>query len=60
MAQASTSSSMEGGSQGPPVTTNNNSTVNIYMMNVEANIETKAQDYRMSESIEKGKEATTH
>jgi hypothetical protein len=58
MAQASTSSSMEGGSQGPPAPTNNNLTTNIYMMNVEANIATRARDYRMSESVEKGKEAT--
>jgi hypothetical protein len=58
MAQASTSSSMEGGSQGPPATTSNNPTTNIYMMNVEANIATRARDYRMSESVEKGKEAT--
>jgi hypothetical protein len=58
MAQASTSSSATGGNQGPPAPTNNNPTVNIYMMNVEANIVTRARYYIMSESIEKGKEAT--
>jgi hypothetical protein len=57
MAQASTSSSATGGSQGPPAPTNNNPTTNIYMMNVEANIATRARDYGMSESVEKGKEA---
>jgi hypothetical protein len=45
MAQASTSSSMEGSSQGPPTTTSNNPTTNIYMMNAEDNIATRAQDY---------------
>ena len=58
MAQASASTSMTGGSQGPPAPTNNNPATNIYMMNVEANIETRVWDYRMSKSIEKGKEAT--
>jgi hypothetical protein len=57
MAQASTSTSTEGGSQGPPPT-NNNPTTNIYMMNVEAHLETRARDYEMPESTEKGKEAT--
>jgi hypothetical protein len=56
MAQASTSTSVIGGSQGPPAPTN--LAANIYMMNVEDNIATRARDYRMSESVEKGKEAT--
>jgi hypothetical protein len=42
MAQASASSSVEGGNQGPPATTGNNSIENIYMMNVKDNIATRA------------------
>jgi hypothetical protein len=58
MAQASTSSSAEGGSQGPPASTGNTSAVNVYMLKGDAHIATRARDYRMSESTEKGKEAT--
>jgi hypothetical protein len=58
MAQASTSMSTTGGSQGPPTPTNNNPTTNIYMMNVEAHLATRARDYGMPKSSEKGKEAT--
>jgi len=54
MAQHSTSSSIEGGSRGPSATTN--PTTNVYMMKVEANIETRAQDYGILESVENGKE----
>jgi hypothetical protein len=58
MAQASASTSVVGGSQGPPAPTNNNLVVNIYMMNVDAHLSTRTRDYGMSESVEKGKEAT--
>ena len=58
MAQDSASTSMKWGSQWPPKPTNNNPATNIYMMNVEAHLTTKARDYGMSESVEKGKEAT--
>jgi hypothetical protein len=58
MAQASTSTGVVGGSQGPPVPTNNNLVTNIYMMDVKDNIMTRARDYRMPESVEKGKKAT--
>jgi hypothetical protein len=58
MAQASTSLIAEGASQGPIMTTNNNPSMNIYMMNLEDNIATRAQDYRMLEYFKKGKEAT--
>jgi hypothetical protein len=58
MPQASTSMSAARGSQGPPMLTNNNLAINIYMMNVEAHLTTRAQDYRIPESAEKGKEAT--
>jgi hypothetical protein len=56
MTQAS--SSADGGSQGPPASSSNPSVVNVYMMKGDAYIATRAHDYRMSESAEKGKEAT--
>jgi hypothetical protein len=49
---------MEGGSQGPPTSTGNTSATNVYMLKGDTHIETRTQDYRMSESVEKGKEAT--
>jgi len=58
MAHASTSTSTIGGSQGPLAPTNINPAVNIYMMNAEAHLATRARDYGMSESTKKGKEAT--
>jgi hypothetical protein len=58
MAQASASTSMAGGSQGPPTPTTNNPTTNIYMMNIDAHLSTRTRDYRTPESVEKGKEAT--
>jgi hypothetical protein len=58
MAQSSTSSTMDRGSQGPPMSTGNNPVANVYMMNVEAHIVTSARYYKMLESIEKGKEST--
>ena len=58
MAQASTSSSVEGGSQGPPASTGNTLAVNVYMVKGNAHIATRTRDYRMLESTEKGKEAT--
>lgn len=45
-------------SQGSPASNSNNPTMNVYMMKVEAHIATRAQDYRMSKSIENGKENT--
>jgi hypothetical protein len=56
MTQAS--SSTDGGNQGPPTSSSNSLAVNVYMMKGDAYIATKAHDYRMSESAEKGKEAT--
>jgi hypothetical protein len=44
MAQASTSSSAAGGSQGTPTPINNNPAANIYMMNVKVNIATRDRD----------------
>jgi hypothetical protein len=57
MAQAFTSMSAVGGSQGPPVPTPNNTTTNIYMMNVDSHLSTKNCDYRTSKSVEKEREA---
>jgi hypothetical protein len=54
MAQDSSSTSMEGGSQGPPSPTNNNMDAKSYMMNVDSHLSTKTHDYEMSESVEKG------
>jgi hypothetical protein len=54
MTQAS--SSTDGGSQGPPPSSSNPSAMNVYMMKGDAYIETRAHDYRMSETAEKGKE----
>jgi hypothetical protein len=58
MAQASTSSSTVGGSQGPPVSTGNTSAMNVYMLKGDTHIVTRSQDYGMPKTIEKGKEAT--
>jgi hypothetical protein len=58
MAQASTSTSATGGSQGPPAPTNNNSVANIYRMNVNAHLSTRTRDYKMLKFVKKGKEAT--
>jgi hypothetical protein len=50
------SSSADGGSQGPPPSSSNPSSVNVYMMKGDAYIATRAHDYRMPETSEKGKE----
>jgi hypothetical protein len=54
MTQAS--SSINEGSQGPPPSSSNPSAMNVYMMKGDAYIQNRAQDYRMSETAEKGKE----
>jgi hypothetical protein len=51
------SSSAYGGSQGPPPSYSNPSSVNVYMMKGDAYIETRAHDYIMPNTAEKGKEA---
>jgi hypothetical protein len=58
MAQASTSMSMNGGSQVPPIPHPSNLATNIYMMNAEAHLSNRICDYKTMESIEKGKEAS--
>jgi hypothetical protein len=55
MTQASLS--VDRGSQGPPASSSNPSAVNIYMMKGDSYIATRAHDYEMLESTEKGKEA---
>jgi hypothetical protein len=42
MAQASASSSVEGGSQGPPTSTTNTSVANVYMLKGDTHIATRA------------------
>jgi len=54
MTQAS--SSTDGGSQGPPTSSSNPSVTNVYMMKGDSYIATRAHDYRMLETAEKGKE----
>jgi hypothetical protein len=51
------SSSVEGGSQGPPPYASNPSSVNVYMMKGSVDITTRTCDYRMTNTSEKGKEA---
>jgi hypothetical protein len=58
MAQDSTFMSAVRGSQGTPVPNSNNSTVKIYMMNVDAHLSTRTRDYEMLESGEKGNKAS--
>jgi hypothetical protein len=55
LTQASVSA--EGGSQGPPPSLSNPSSMNVYMMKGDAYISTRAHDYRMPSSSEKSKEA---
>jgi hypothetical protein len=54
MTQAS--SSMDGGSQGPPMSSSNPSVVKVYMMKGDAYIETRVHNYIMKEYAKKGKE----
>jgi hypothetical protein len=51
------SANADGGSQGPPSSSSNPSTSNVYMLKGEAHIATRAHDYRMPSTAEKGKEA---
>jgi hypothetical protein len=50
------SSSVDGGSQGPPPSSSNPSTANVYMLKGDAHITTRAHDYIMPNTAEKGKE----
>jgi hypothetical protein len=49
--------STEGGIQGPPPSSSNPSSANVYMMKGDAYISTRAHDYGMPSSSEKSKEA---
>jgi hypothetical protein len=49
--------SAEGGSQGPPPSTSNPSSMNVYMMKGSVDMTTRAHDYRMKNTSQKGKEA---
>jgi hypothetical protein len=51
------SSSMEGGSQGPPPSSSNPVSTNVYMMKGSIDITTRTRDYGMPNTSEKGKEA---
>jgi hypothetical protein len=55
LTQASTSA--EGGSQGPSLSSNNPTSANVYMMKGDAFISTRAHDYSKPGTSEKGKEA---
>jgi hypothetical protein len=55
--QASTST--EGGSQGPPPSSNNPTFVNVYMMKGDAYISTREHDYNKPSTSEKDKEVET-
>jgi hypothetical protein len=57
LTQASTST--EGGNQGPPPSSNNPTSVNVYMMKGDAYISTREQDYNNPRTFEKGKEVET-
>jgi hypothetical protein len=57
LTQASTST--EGGSQGPPLSSNNPASANVYMMKGDAYISTRAHDYNKPRTSEKDKEAKT-
>jgi hypothetical protein len=50
------SSSVEGGSQGPPPSSINPSSINVYMMKGDSYITTKEHDYGNPDTSEKGKE----
>jgi hypothetical protein len=55
MEQYFSSTSMPTGNQGAPTLYANNGATNIYIMRSYAHIHTRAHDYRMLESIDKGK-----
>jgi hypothetical protein len=51
------SASTEGGSQGPSSSSNNPTSMNVYMVKGDAFISTRAHDYSKPSTSEKGKEA---
>jgi hypothetical protein len=55
MAQDLASSSVEGGNQGPPMSTSNNPIMNVYMMKAEAHISDQGPRLRNVGICRKGK-----
>jgi hypothetical protein len=51
------SANTDGGIQGPPSSSSNPSTSNVYMLKGDAHIATRTHDYGMPNTSEKGKEA---
>jgi hypothetical protein len=51
------SSSTEGGSQGPPLSSSKLASANVYMMKGSVDIMTRTHEYKMPNTSEKGKEA---
>jgi hypothetical protein len=51
------SANADGGSEGPPSSSSNPSTMNVYMLKDEAHIATREHYYGMPSTAEKGKEA---
>jgi hypothetical protein len=49
--------STDGGSEGPPLSSSNTSSANVYMMKGDAYILTRVHDYRIPNTSEKSKEA---
>jgi hypothetical protein len=58
IAQASSSTNTSGGNQGSLAPNTKNGATNIYMMKSNARLQTRAHNYGMIESVEKGKEAS--
>jgi hypothetical protein len=58
LAQDSSSTNTPGGNKGSPTLNVKKRATNIYMMKSKANLQTKAHNYGMPESFEKGKEAS--
>jgi hypothetical protein len=50
------SSNADGGSQGPPSSSSNPSTSNVYMLKGDSHIATRAHNYEIPSTFEKGKE----
>jgi hypothetical protein len=53
------SSNVDGGSQGPPSSSSNPLTLNVYMLKGNSHIATRTHDYKMPNISEKGKETKT-
>jgi hypothetical protein len=58
MTQDSSSTNALGGNQGAPKINANNGAIKLYIMRSDAHMKTRSHDYGMSESTDKGKEAS--